>query len=173
MYCGQCGTKIQENEGQCGNCGKPTSQPLRAKTTTINYKKWGIIAVVAILILFFIPKVFGGGAGMSSPKGTVTGFIKAVKKQDIEKMYSYFKPDERMTKSEVTFFKDKFKEMIKDSPFKVKDYKILDVEIDGKEATVEYMVEVQYGDEVESTEESLDLIKVGKKWYIDDIFYNF
>ncbi|MFC7678880.1 hypothetical protein [Paenibacillus sp. GCM10028914] len=173
MYCGQCGTKIQEHESQCGNCGKPISQPIKAKTATINYKKWGIIAVIAVLIIFFIPKMFGGEANMSSPYKTVTGFIKAVKKQDIEKMYNFFKPDNEMTKSELTFFKEQYKEMMKDSPVKVKDYKILDVEIDGKEATVEYMVEVQYGDEVERTEESIDLIQVGSKWYIDDSFYNF
>lgn len=168
MYCGQCGTKLQEHERQCGNCGKPA----KAATTTINFKKWGIIAVLIVLVLVFIPKMFGGGSDMSSPKATVTGFIKAAKKQDIEKMVSFFKPNGEMTKSDMAFFKELYKERMEEQSFKIKDHKILDVDTDGNEATVEYMIKIRYEDETETNEDSFDLVKVGKKWYIDESLFD-
>lgn len=173
MYCGQCGNKLQEHARQCDNCGKPVRKSAEVKITTINFKKWGIIVVAAILVLIFIPKMFSIGGDMSSPKGTVAGFIKAFQKQDVDKMYKFFVPDKDINQSDLAFFKDQLKEMIKEQSNQVKDYKILDVEIEGKEATVDYMIKFQRGDEMKTTEDSFDLINVGSKWYINDSFSNF
>ncbi|MNC26199.1 Lumazine-binding domain protein [compost metagenome] len=172
MYCGQCGTKLNGHERQCSNCGKDAVQPAKTVTRTMNFKTWGIIAVLVILILIFIPKMFGGGTDMSSPKATVTGFIKAAKKQDIEKMMGFFKPDEDMTKSDIAFFKELYKERMDEQSFKIKDYKILGVDTDKKEATVDYMIKIVYDDELETSEDSFDLVKVGKKWYIDESLFD-
>ncbi|MCC3375450.1 DUF4878 domain-containing protein [Cohnella sp. REN36] len=59
------------------------------------------------------------------------------------------------------------KQELKESKFKIKDHKILEVTKEGDRATVAYMVKISRNGEVETNDDSFDLVKVHGKWYIE------
>ena len=89
MYCGKCGTQIENNALFCPNCGKRTvnidtstqKQP-NAKIKKIALPLGIVVGVVAVIV-FIVLLISGGGY-----KKTLDNYYKAYATNDPELMYS-------------------------------------------------------------------------------------
>lgn len=188
MYCKHCGTLIENKQVKCNNCGEVIDEALPfigsdqdipvapVSTTGFDKKKIVISIAVVIVVLFGAYNLFGGVNSHSSPSAVVKGFIKAADQHNVDKMVQLISPEYQLEGDEE--YMERELEMLKmelsNNDFDVKDYEIIDVEQDGDEATVHYIITIsEDGDEHEVDEESFEVVKIGKKWYIDENLYNF
>lgn len=84
MFCGKCGTPIEDGAVSCSNCGAavtsaPASDGIVAPKgkTTINFKDpkvLGVLAVVAVILVFFL---FGGRSYKSAVNDFMDGVLDA------------------------------------------------------------------------------------------------
>lgn len=134
---------------------------------------FGGVAVAIALIIALLQMIGGGGGSQSSPEAAVKGFIKAAGKHDIKAIMKYVPLDERPSGEALDYFKEMIEQQMKESDLKIVKYKILRSEISGNRASVDYMIQTKEdGEKNDPQEDSFDLIKVGDKWYIEDLGFD-
>lgn len=185
MYCGKCGSKLEEQAAYCSNCGAtviqqstsikafasiPAPVPIPVPNRSgSNNKKLIMIAVIAIVVIFGAYKLFSGGGSQSDPGSAVEGFIEAANDHDIDEMMKYFLPNPDLTERELQRAKIELERNVYD--FEAKKYKILHVEEHGNQAVVEYMIGIERDGELDTRDDEFELVRIDGKWYIDgDIF---
>ncbi len=87
MYCGKCGTQIEDNAIFCPNCGEKTTNNSLQKQSKVNVKKIALpIAAIAIVLLIvaLVVSLFSG----VGYKKTLDNFYKAHENNDAELMYN-------------------------------------------------------------------------------------
>ena len=88
MYCGKCGTQIEDNALFCPNCGEKTlnSNTSTQQTTKTNIKRialpTGIIAGVILVVVLAVSLLGGGGY-----KRTLDNYYKSHENNDADLMY--------------------------------------------------------------------------------------
>lgn len=217
MFCGNCGTQIDDGAMFCPHCGAavganaagtPGMPTFKApKTTNFSSTKKifsflpALVSVVVIILLLFL---FGPLGGRSAEK-TVDELFTAVQEADLQKVMDLMPPgmveaaleEQGMSKSDMEEELDSLErqlstslsfidslagegwsmktetlsaEVIKgDSLADIKDeYKEYDVKVsEAKTISVRLSILGADGDEIQSTNTDIGVVKVGKSWYID------
>lgn len=89
MFCGKCGTQIEDNALFCPNCGEKTVNTDLSvqKRQKAEAKKFalpiGIVAGVVVIIVL-VASLFGGGGY----KKTLNNYCKAIENSDADLMYN-------------------------------------------------------------------------------------
>ena len=89
MYCGKCGTQIDDNAMFCSNCGERTviTNTSTQKQPKVGAKKFalplGIVAGVVLIIVLIVSLI--GGSGY---KRTLDNYYKAHENNDADLMYN-------------------------------------------------------------------------------------
>jgi hypothetical protein len=114
MFCGNCGSKIEDGAVFCGGCGAkvndgaapapavatatPVATPVATPANKTN-KTVGVIAVAAVVVIIALVFILGlgGGNGGNSPKAAADKFVKGLLKSDGAAMMDAI-PDEVIRK---------------------------------------------------------------------------
>lgn len=170
MYCGECGTKNNQGDRFCAECGKPLAQEETKEIVTNSpnivtqprqpmSKKNKIIITVVTVIILLLGAGYKVGSDLTSPKKVADDYIQASISQDADKLYKYLKIE-----GDTTFVSKKiFKELLKTNKIEttgIKNYKITGVEYGEGKLTAE--VTFTYTKEGSSTERT-DSIKLTKQ----------
>lgn len=87
MFCGKCGTQMEDNALFCPNCGEKTTNDGLQNQSKINSKKFtlpfGLVAIVALIVVIIVSLIGGGGY-----KKTLDNYYKAHEKNDADLMYN-------------------------------------------------------------------------------------
>ena len=143
MYCSECGTKCKKTDAFCGECGHPLEKEeevLKEERDDERQKQENIVKetkikkpmskktkILIVSILVVCALLFGSyqfGSHIYSPKNVANTYIKALKKQDSDKLYTYLELEE-----DTTFATKKiFKQLNNDESKKtIENYTITDV----------------------------------------------
>lgn len=157
--------------------GSPSRQPYASAPPDrgpMSKQTIGLIALCLVIIVGGLIYYFSGrdGSSQSTPEKTVESFLKAFKNEDAKTLMkmvsveSLGNPDKDEMKDMIGRIEERF-----DSG-KITNYKVLDSEVDDDTATVDYRVTIENGEDDASTERgSFEVIKVGGKWYLDNISF--
>jgi hypothetical protein len=131
-------------------------------------RPWLKMAAVAMALAVLLGGALAGcGGGGAGPEDTVRGALQAMEDLDAEKMASYFVEDARQDIEEGMQF---VFEMIDE--LKLYNVKTRVVSQSGDSATVEMEfdgdITVFGEEESEHTKDTIDLVKVGGKWLIEE-----
>lgn len=89
MFCGKCGTQMEDNALFCPNCGERTvnTDVNTKKQSKVNAKKFAlplaIVAGVVLIVVLFVSLIGGGGY-----KKTLDNYYKAHENNDADLMYN-------------------------------------------------------------------------------------
>ena len=89
MFCGKCGTQMEDNALFCPNCGEKTVNPdaNTKKQSKVNAKKFAlplaIVTGIVLIVVLFVSLIGGGGY-----KKTLDNYYKAHENNDAELMYN-------------------------------------------------------------------------------------
>ncbi|MBM7839308.1 hypothetical protein JOC54_002579 [Alkalihalobacillus xiaoxiensis] len=187
MFCSNCGTKRQENDRFCTNCGQAfateeqasqqsASQPIHSnganQSTNTSKKKIfigiGSVAVIALIIYFaFFRTTFA-----NTPTGAVEGFVHSLNEADFEQMKTYIHPEEgaHVLEEMDAEFGNGFEELM----FSMVDFELsnLEEEIDGEYATVyaTMAMTTSFFNDEEAQEIEVELMLHNGKWLITYLF---
>ncbi|MGU3472864.1 zinc-ribbon domain-containing protein [Paenibacillus sp. D51F] len=192
MYCKYCGSELEEQAKFCVKCGEQIApaasaaesapKPAAAMPTTVaadnlamtstaKYRKpilFGAVLVVIALIMIGMNS-FRGGSSQSNPSATVKSFMKAAGKHDFDAMMKLVPPDARPEGADLKLAKEMLNYRLKENKVEIVSFKILDVNKSESSATVRYMVQISRdGEKDEPEDDSIDLVRIGKKWYIEE-----
>ncbi len=187
MFCSQCGTKNNEGDMFCGNCGNALSVAKTSKSATslieklpFDKKTLSFIAMglAAVLVIFMISGLFSGGYSQSTPEKAAYSLFKSVQKENPETFLNLLSPDTTqylrlfMTQKEIN---QAVKELLAELNDDIKDetgkrnwlssIKVKQVYINSAGNYAE--VEITFKGE----RMSIDLEKIGNKWYVDENFF--
>lgn len=128
MYCSKCQKNRKKGERYCEDCG--TKLRFQITPMKISKKTYSIIIgfFLCVILLF---SVYGIGLKLTSPSYIATKYLKALKSNDIDLIYSFLKEKEDIFYSKEVL-EEKYKEM------NIEDYKIISVENKGDSAIVLY-----------------------------------
>jgi len=214
MFCGNCGCKLEEGSVFCGNCGAKVENPVvetpvqeapvspAPQTPNNKNKLIGIIAVcvaaalvIALVGIFVLPAVFGGGAERRAEK-----FLEAYYDGDADKALSYIHDDViKAAADEWDMTRREFIDMMQEEldweieymddecdhwnvEFEVKDteefknrdirdlqdlYDELDCDVEIKDAVeVELKMTLKCDGERDRDNAYVTMVKIGSKWYV-------
>ncbi|MBO5460579.1 MAG: zinc ribbon domain-containing protein [Ruminococcus sp.] len=201
-FCPQCGAQVipaqQPNNGSGFQAG-PASQPVKAAAgkNKVPYLAIGALVIIAVIVIVLVKTLFFS----NNYEKPIKNFMKAVEEQDTDlllsvfpdEIYEYMEEETGMDEEEVEEYMEysvesmadyylgdiKIKYEIDDvrdlSKGEIQDiedefYDIMDIK-DGKSVEIETKVYVD-GEKVEDEDITLEVIKVGGKWYLNpmDIF---
>lgn len=157
--------------------GSPSRQPYASAPPDrgpMSKQTIGLIALCLVIILGGLIYYFSGreGSNQSTPEKTVESFLKAFKNEDAKTLVklvsveSLGNPDKDELKDMIGRIEEQFEHA------KITSYKVLDSEVDDDTATVDYRLSFENGDDDAATQNgSFDVIKVGGKWYLDNISF--
>lgn len=172
---------MEENATVCDNCQTevkapkpaapieepafaPEPQPAAKKPFPV---KPVLIGVAVLLVIILAFKLIGGGGSQSSPESTVKSYVNAIDDVDIDKLISLYAPDDRPKGDELKLAKKLMKQTLKAQDFSVSKCDIVKVKKKGKKAEVEYKIVTKYKGKKNTNQDTIDVIKVDGKWYID------
>ena len=138
MYCGECGSKCKKDDAFCGECGSPLEKEVeqkkreekpseeKPKSQRKPMSKQNKILMIGAMVLVVL--LFGGyqlGNRLFSVKSVANTYIKALKNQDADQLYTYMELEEDKTFVTKKIFKDLNKE--KENKKTIENYKITDI----------------------------------------------
>lgn len=193
-FCPKCGAQIVavQNTGNGGFGGTTVETGAVGGQKKVPYLAIGAIALVVIVAIVLVKTLFFS----NNYEKPVKTFIKAIEKQDVDMLLSVF-PDEiyEYMEEESGMDEDEVLEYLEYSVESMSDYYLGDIKIkyeiddatdlskreisdieddfydimeikDGKEIDIEIKVYVD-GEKMEDTETTMEVIKVGGKWYLN------
>ncbi|QJD86687.1 Rv0361 family membrane protein [Cohnella herbarum] len=192
MYCVNCGEKLVQSAISCPSCGSVVRQAydipegMAAKEETPEQQSWVtqpetrsyglsdqskkliLVGMGAIAIVFLIFRFAGGAGSQATPEKTVKGFLSAVMKEDAKEMTSYLSItyEDFPNVSDKDSFIAMQEEQFKSGGMDLQDYEIMDVKINEDKATVDYEIEYVVNGMKQTQEDSFNLVKTKRKWYI-------
>ena len=99
MYCGECGTKNNNGDRFCAECGAPLEQVVEQQnnSTVINTvtprkpmsKKTKIMILVAVLVIGVLGGAYKVGSDLTNTKEVAKDYIEASINQDGGMLYNY------------------------------------------------------------------------------------
>lgn len=191
-FCGQCGTSMEDSVKFCPACGEPQKEnddPVAAVKNTVlknrkKLKKYAVIAVAAIVVIFVLVNLFTPGY-----KKAVKKYFNAYEDKNFSKMFDLY-PDfltETIDKDVMREIQSELKSEL--SGIKL-SYKIIDTDRmdDDEIENIEERFEHYYDEDVnikkayqvtvkltakmngesETVKMSVVAMKIGFKWYIYD-----
>lgn len=199
MFCGNCGTKNEDNAAFCAGCGaalnpQPESTPAPAPAPNKKKGLIGIIAAVAAVVVALILIFSLTGRGAGSAKAVGKEFIKAFEKGNAKALINLMHKE--VVKEDIGD-KDDQKDFIEDMEEGFEELEDFDVELtleDVEKVDKDELKELKeyYEDEYdlkvkdvkiviiemtvevmgyEQTEElELYVVKIGGRWYLDSDF---
>lgn len=191
-FCPKCGAQVvmtqQPNPGNPGGPGKAQGTGKK----NVPYLAIGAIAIVLIVVIVLVKSLFFS----NNYEKPIENVMKAIEKQDIDllmsvfpdEIYEYLEEETGMDADEVIEYMEDSMESMADmylgdiqikyeiddatelSKKEIKEieeelYDIIDVK-EGKAVDVEMKMYVD-GEKVEDSETTMNVIKVGGKWYLD------
>lgn len=198
-YCGQCGSKVDESDVFCGNCGaslirgnaekvKKTVYPSLEKH---KWTKWIIILLIVLITVCGIISIISVNRN-SGYKGTINRILQSIEKADTEAFlnetcslfignYRYFRLDRRSFNNYCEKSIDRYLKMLEeevgDNPqltYKLTDVKELsDEELQSTIDKFEYLAaESYYANAEKAVSMNVSLSVKGKKGHYEEAIHN-
>lgn len=175
MYCGGCGTKIEQDDKFCGNCGAVNNNQ-ESKTNPVNdskprqpmSKQKKIIMGVVALVVIALAVVYNQLSTLTSPKEIAKDYISAVVEKDADKLFKHVNVD----KNNPFVSKKVFNEIVKTSTdddkseTDIESYTIKNTEYSSDKKTVKIKVSVKLKETSYENDLIVSLTKQDKKKWL-------